>query len=416
MDRIRTKKPLVSKKYRTVLLLVFIVVVLMTLLLARGGSSAFRTESQTLKISEIIEAPFQDYINVRARVEPAYMAYLDAVEGGIVEHLVAEEGALVNKGDTLLVLSNLNLNLNILNSEAQLAEKANFLRETQLNMEQQKLALSRELLRLDYDLVQMKRKHEQNKVFYADQLISKNEFLESEEAYALAVKLKKLSEEKQTQDALFRRTQVQKIVQNLKNMERNLDLIYQRQEHLTVRAPFSGQLASLNAIPGQSISAGHRLGQLNDLSAYKLQASIDEHYIDRIHIGLKAQLKRQDKTYTLTINKVYPEVHEGQFLVDLRFEEAIPENIRSGQTYSLSIQMGDAENGLLLPRGAFFQESGGHWVYRLSADGKEAIKHPIRIGRQNPKYYEVLEGLEAGDKVITSSYTLFNESERLILE
>lgn len=416
MDRKIEHKRRIPKKHRGVFLIGMGVVVIIAMALVLDRSSAFRVEKSRLTIGKVIEAPFQDYINIRAQVEPATMNYLDAVEGGIVERIVREEGAMVKAGDTILVLSNLNLSLNILNSEAQLAEKANFLRETQISMEQQKLALQRELLRLDHDLQKMERTYEHNQQFYKDQLISRDEFLASEEDYNMALKLKKLSLAQQEQDSAFRRTQIQKIKQNLDNMERNLKLIYQRQEHLVVKAPVDGQLASLEAVPGQSILPGQRIGQVNVLGNFKLQASIDEHYIDRVHKGLSATLERQDEIYQLTVSKVHPEVGDGQFLVDLIFNDTVPDKIRSGQTYNLNLLLGDAQKGILLERGAFFQSTGGRWVYLLKEDGKKAVKQPIRIGRQNPKYYEVLEGLKPGDKVVTSSYELFGDNEKLILE
>lgn len=416
MDRTIKNKKLITKRHWIIILVAFSIIGLSYLAIAAGTSSAYRVEINRLTIAGVIEAPFQDYINVRGRVEPAYMTYLDAVEGGIVERIVREEGSMVKQGDTLLILSNLSLNLNILNSEAQLAEKANFLRETQISMEQQKLSLQRELLRLDYDLVQMERQYDHNKKFYADQVISKDEFLDSEETYQLAVKLKKLSLERHKQDSVFRKTQIRKIRQNLQNMERNLALIYQRQNHLVVRAPVDGQLASLNAIPGQSITPGFRLGQVNVLSQYKLQASIDEHYIDRVSKGLSANLERQDESYKLKVDKIYPEVNDGQFLVDLLFEGNVPENIRSGQSYNLNLQLGDTQQAILVNRGGFFQSTGGRWVFLLNEDGSEAIKHPIQIGRQNPKYYEVLEGLKDGDQIVISSYELFGDSDKLKLD
>lgn len=416
MDRIIENKSWLPKKYKRFVFIGIGVMGLIVFGLMMGSSSAFRVDKKTLTIVEVLEAPFQDYINVRGRVEPSYMAYLDAVEGGIVEKIVREEGSMVKKGDTLLVLSNLNLSLNILNSEAQLAEKANFLRETQISMEQQKLSLQRDLLRLEYDLVQTKREYEHNKSFYEKQHISRDEFLTSEENYQLAVKLRKLSLERQEQDSIFRKTQIKKIKENLKNMERNLELIYQRQDHLVVKAPVDGQLATLNAVPGQSIMPGYRLGQINVLRNFKLQASIDEHYIDRVHTGLAAELERQNETYKLKVSKVYPEVNEGQFLVDLVFEDRKPDNIRSGQSYNLNIQLGDTKQAVLIERGAFFQSTGGRWVYLLNEEGDEALKHPIRIGRQNPKYYEVLEGLKAGDEVLISTYDLFGDNSTLLLD
>lgn len=416
MDSIIENKSWIPKKYRIPLAAVLFVIGMGILLLKLNTSSAFRVNTNEITIAQAIAAPFQDYVNVRGRVEPAFMVYLDAVEGGIVQNIVQEEGLMVKQGDTLLVLSNLNLSLNILNSEAQLAEKANFLRETQISMEQQKLALQRELLRLEYDLKQTERKYHQSQSLYAEQLISKDDFLISEESYQLAVKLNELSLTRQKQDAIFRKTQIQKIEQNLENMERNLALIYQRQDHLIVRAPVDGQLTTLNAVPGQAILPGYRMGQINVLTDFKIQASIDEHYIDRIHTELLATLKRQEETYPLKISKIYPEVNEGQFLVDLIFGAAIPKKIRSGQSYNLNIQLGDTRPAVLLPRGAFFQSTGGRWVYVLDNEGTHAVKRNVRIGRQNPKYYEVLDGLQDGDRVVISTYSLFGNNEQLLLE
>lgn len=416
MDRKIENKSIIPRKYRIYVLAGVLITGVVSWALFTGTSSAYRVDKETLTITEVLDAPFHDYINVRGIAEPAYRVYLDAVEGGIVEKIHKEEGEMVNKGDTILVLSNLNLSLNILNSEAQLAEKANFLRETQLRMEQQKLSLERDITRLEYDLKQAEREYQQNRTFFKEELISKNKFLESEEAYQLAVKLNRLSLERLNKDATFRKTQIEKIQQNLQNMERNLKLIYQRQNHLTVKAVVKGQLATLNAVPGQSIAAGYRFGQLNELSNYKLQASIDEHYIDRIRKGLSVNMKRQGEHYQLKVSKVYPEVNEGQFLIDLAFEGAVPNNIRSGQSYPLNIELGDTKQAILIKRGAFFQSSGGRWVYVLTPDGDKAVKRKIRIGQQNPKYYEVLEGLKAGDRVITSTYDLFGDNDNLLLD
>ncbi|UTW66387.1 HlyD family efflux transporter periplasmic adaptor subunit [bacterium SCSIO 12643] len=416
MDRTIENKNWLRIKHRGIWILGILGIGLTSIALIWDDSSALRVSRDQLTITTVLDSPFQEYINVRGRVEPKYMSYVDAVEGGIVEKIYLEEGAMVRKGDTLLILSNLNLSLNILNSEAQLAEKANFLRETQISMEQQKLSLERELLRLEFDLKQTERKYQQNQAFYKEQLISKEDFLASEEAYHLAIKLKNLSIERQKQDAVFRKTQIQKIEQNLQNMERNLALIYQRQEHLIVRASVDGQLAALNAVPGQSVIPGYRLGQINVLGNYKLQASIDEHYIDRIHKDLAAQLERQNENYALHVDKIYPEVREGRFLVDLVFDDAMPENIRSGQNYHLNIQLDDPRPALLVQRGAFFQSTGGRWIYVLDKDGQTASRQTIQVGKQNPKYYEILDGLHAGDQVVVSSYDLLGNNDKLEIE
>ncbi len=415
MDRMIKNKNRIPKKYRLFIGVGIPALALIGVLVFTDSSSVYHISSNEITLAQIIRAPFQDYINIRGRVEPSYRTYLDAVEGGIIEKIVHEEGLMVQQGDTLLVLSNLSLSLNILNSEAQLAEKANFLRETRIRMAQQKLALDRELLHLDFDVKQMKRKYHQNQSFYAEQLISTDDFLSSEETYQLAINLRDLSLKRQHQDSIFRKTQIHKMEQNLQNMERNLALIYQRQNHLVVRAPVDGQLTVLNAVPGQAIMPGYRMGQINVLTHYKIQASMDEHYIDRIHTGLTASLERKKEIYQLKISKIYPEVNEGQFLVDLTFDQNPPSNTRSGQSYHLKIQLGDTQEAVLLARGAFFQSTGGRWVYVLSPDGTYATKQAVTIGRQNPIYYEVLEGLNDSDQVIISTYALFGDNEKLQL-
>ena len=386
-----------------------------TALALRDPSSTLQVDKEKITIEEVQFGPFEDYIRITGIVEPISVIYLDAVEGGIVEEILIEEGSMVKKGDVILKMSNTNLSLSILNSESQLAEKSNFLRETHINMEQQKLNLQREILNLEFDLVQKKRKYEQNKELFKEELIAREEYLRSEEDYKLALKLKELSKERNRQDSIFRKNQVEKISLNLENMERNLAMIYQRQDNLNLRAPFDGQLGMLNAQLGESIGAGQRLGQVNVLTSYKIKAQIDEHYIDRIRQDLTASFDRQDTRYGLKLKKVYPAVRDGRFEIDLVFTGELPENIRTGQSYHISLQLGETQQSLLLARGGFFQSTGGQWVYVLTEDGGTAVKRSIRIGKQNPRYYEVLEGLHKGEKVITSGYDVFGDNDKLVL-
>ena len=386
-----------------------------TALALRDPSSTLQVDKEKITIEEVAFGPFEDYIRITGIVEPISVIYLDAVEGGIVEEILIEEGSMLKKGDVILKMSNTNLSLSILNSESQLAEKSNFLRETHINMEQQKLNLQREILNLEFDLVQKKRKYEQNKELFEEELIAREEYLRSEEDYKLAQKLKELSMERNRQDSIFRKNQVEKISLNLENMERNLEMVYQRQDNLNLRAPFDGQLGLLNAQLGESIGAGQRIGQVNVLTSYKIKAQIDEHYIDRIRQGLTASFDRQDTKFALKVKKVYPAVRDGRFEVDLVFTGSLPENIRTGQSYHISLQLGETQESLLLARGGFFQSTGGQWVYVLTEDGSTAVKRSIRIGKQNPRYYEVLEGLNKGEKVITSGYDVFGDNDKLVL-
>jgi HlyD family secretion protein len=416
MDRIVEDKRIIKPRHYKYILAGLVAIVLILFFIFRNKLSTYRVDKEKVTIENVFTGPFQDYIRIIGVVEPISIVYLDAVEGGIVEEVMIEEGAILHKGDIILRLSNTNLNLSILESEAQLAEKANFLRETELNMQQQKLNLQRDLLKLDYDLVQKKRAYERNKLLFDEMVISREEYLLSEEDYNLTVKMRDLTLERQRQDSIYRKNQVEKISQNLKNMQKNLELIYTRQENLKVKAPVDGQLGLLDAELGQSVNTGQRIGQINVLTSYKIKAQIDEHYIDRVRTGLTGFFDRQTDTFQLELTKVYPEVRDGRFEVDLLFKTVVPENIRTGQSYQISLQLGETQEAMQIPRGGFFQSTGGQWIFVVEPGGKYALKRSIKIGRQNPQNYEVLEGLQTGDKVVTSGYDLYGDNERLLFK
>ena len=414
MDRqIIDKRWIKPKHYKYIALGLFGLVIVLFLIF-RDNTSTMRVSRDTLTVSEVFHGAFQDYIRITGIVEPISIVYLDAVEGGIVEEILIREGSMVEKDDIILQLSNTSLSLNILNSEAQIAEKSNFLRETQINMEQQKLALQREIFRLEHDRVQKKRTYEQNKDLYEKELISREEFLQSKEDYELILRLRDISHERQIQDSIFRASQIKIMRQNLDNMDKNMELIYQRQDNLNVRAPVVGQLGYLNVELGQSVSPGYRIGQVNVLTSYKITAEIDEHYIDRVRMGLNAHFERQTDTFELVVSKVYPDVRDGRFKVDMEFTGEMPENIRTGQSYHISLQLGETEQATQIARGGFYQSTGGQWIFVLAEDGQSAMRRPISVGKQNPRHYEVLEGLEPGEKVITSSYDTYGRNERLV--
>ncbi len=415
MDRAIEKKKGIRPKH----IYIGIAVVLFLLLLYKAffGSniSTYRVEADKITIEDVQKGIFHDYITVTGNVEPIATIYLDAREGGRVEEKVIEEGELVKKDDVILRLSNPDLSLSILNSEAQLAEKSNFLRNTMVTMEQEKLQIKRELLNLEFEIKRKKRAFEQNEVLYADELISKEEYLMSEEDYEFVLRSYELYMERQRQDSIYRSIQVKQMEDNLANMALNLKLVRQRQNQLNVKAPIDGQLTILDAELGQSVPKGGRLGQIHVLTSFKVLAQIDEHYIDKIKIGLTAILERQGQEYQLKIRKVLPDVRNGRFDVEMVFVGENPENMRTGQTYYTRLQLGNPKESLLLPRGSFFQETGGQWIFVVSEDGKFAEKREIKIGSQNPKYYELIEGLTPGEKVITSGYDMFGDNERLVL-
>ena len=384
-------------------------------LVFRDNSSTLRVDAQLLNVASVEQGEFNDYVRLTGSVQPMTTVQLSPLESGVVERIVAEEGTQVKRGDVILEMSNNSLSMQILQSEADLAEKQNILRNTMISMEQERLALRQEKLQLDLEVSRLKRTFEQNQSLYNDKLLAREDYLRSKEDYELAVGRRNLVLERQRQDSLYRSSQVTQMEESLLSMQRNMELIRQRVDNLKVKAPIDGEVGMLDAVLGQSLQQGANIGQVNDLTTYKVQAQIDEHYIDRITTGLVASFERQDTRYEMQLRKVYPEVRNGQFKADFRFVGDAPENIRSGQTYYLNLQLGEAAEAILIPRGSFYQATGGKWIYVLDATGEKAYRREIRIGRQNPQYYEVVEGLQPGEKVIVSSYDNFGDNEVLIL-
>ena len=384
-------------------------------LLVRDNSSTLRVDARTISVGTVARGEFNDYIRVTGQVQPITTVQLSPLEAGIVERLVVEEGASVRKGDVLVELSNTSLTLEILNSEAELAEKQNILRNTLISMEQQKLDLRLDKVQLDLDVERKRRTWQQNEELYRSNLIAREDWLQSKEDYELAAKKRELNIERQVQDSLYRTVQIEQMEDNLENMKRNMQLIRQRIENLQVKSPIDGEVGLLDVVLGQSVSSGQKIGQVNDLSDYKVEAQIDESYIDRVRAGLDATFERQDTSFTMRLRKVYPEVRNGQFRADFTFAGAHPRNIRSGQTYYLHLELGQPTDAVIIPRGSFYQTTGGAWIYVLAPEGDRAYKRQIRIGRQNPQYYEVLEGLEPGERVIVSGYENYGANDVLIL-
>jgi HlyD family secretion protein len=416
MDKPIAKKKGLQKKHIGYLGIVVAMGVLIYMAFFSDRTSTYKVEKDKLIIETVIEDQFNDYITVPGTVEPITIIFLDAQEGGRVEEKLIEEGSMVKKGDIILKLSNPDLHLNILDSEAQLAEKENFLRNTQVTMEQERLSIKRELVNLKYDIERKERNYQQNVILMKDNLISREEFIRSKEDLDMARQSQELFTERQRQDSIFRSVQVNTITSNLENMRKNLQLVRERAENLNVRAPVDGQLGLLVPEIGQSISRGANMGQINVLTSYKVVAQIDEHYIDRVRTGLTATLDRQGNAFDLVVKRVYPEVRNGTFEIDMIFRDSMPDNIRTGQTYYTSLQLGQPKVSVLVPIGGFFQETGGQWIFVLDPTESFAFKRNISIGRKNPRYYEVLEGLQPGEKVIVSGYETFGKNEKLILK
>ena len=401
-----------------------LVVALVSWLAFGNHAATLKVSVSDLTVSEVRRAEFKDYVRTSGQVLPIQVVQLSSEEGGIVMEKVVEEGAHVKKGDVIVRLSNSSLDLEILNAEAELAEKQNLLRNTQVAMEQDRLNNQTEQAQLDMDTHRKQRTYEQNKRLYGEKLISREDFIQAQEDYQLSARKQSLVSKRLRQDSLYRTVQMDQMEDNLENMRRNVMLVRQRKDKLEVRSAIDGELGLLDVELGQSIAAGQMVGQINDLSDYKVQAEIDEHYIDRVRQGLTATFQRGEsrragdgasgiKQYRLQVRKVYPEVREGKFRCDFVFMGERPANIRSGQTYYIDLELGQPEQATLIPRGTFFQTTGGQWIFVLDKSGRKAYRRQIRIGRQNPQYYEVLEGLEAGERVVTSGYEAYKDKELL---
>ena len=378
--------------------------------------SKLNVDTERITIAIVKKGLFKESIPIIGNVLPITTIYLDAVEGGRVERRYVEAGTLVQKGDTILKLSNTNLLLDIMYREAQLFEQSNNLRNSRLLMEQNRLALRQELAELTFNIKQQKRTFERNTELVKNYLISQEEYEAAKDEYDYLLQRRELTLETQKQDSLFRQTQIEQLEASLKRMESNLEIAKQKLDDLVIRAPITGALTSLNAEIGESKAAGERLGQIDVLEGFKVRAAIDEHYLHRIEIDRSGTFNFASKTYRLTVKKIYPEVREGRFEVDMEFAGVEPEGIKRGQTLHIRLDLGDLSEAILLSKGGFYQSTGGQWVYILDESGKSAIKRETRLGRQNPDVYEVLEGLEPGERVITSSYDNFGDFEKLILK
>ncbi|MDH6534429.1 HlyD family secretion protein [Parabacteroides sp. PM5-20] len=416
MDIQLEKKKGLQKKHLPYVIGGVLFLVLVGWIIFGDHSSTLRVDARGISIGHVTQDMFNDFVRTDGQVQPVTVVQLSPQEGGIVEEKVVEEGAQVKKGDVIVRLSNSNLELSILTSEANLTEQMNILRNTQINMQQQKLDNENLKLQTDLDMVRMRRTYEQYENLFKEELVSREEYLKAKEDYELAKRKQTLITERILQDSIYRSMQIDQMEESVANMQENMQLIRKRREDLNVRSQIDGELGLLNVVLGQNIVSGQMIGQINDLSDYKVEARIDEHYIDRVRAGLNATFERQGSSFALTIRRVFPEVREGKFRTEFIFTGERPDNIRSGQTYYINLELGQPTESIIIPKGTFFQHTGGSWIFVLDKDGKKAYRRQIRIGRQNPQYYEVLEGLEAGERVIVSSYESYKENEVLVLE
>jgi HlyD family secretion protein len=381
------------------------------------GGRVYNVDREKITVSTVEQGDFQEFIAVTGNALPEQTVYLDAVEGGRIEEMYVQEGARVEEGERILRLSNNDLRLQVLNSEASIAEQQSSMEQLKLQMQQQSLDLQQQVANLEYQIKQLARQHQRQQRLWEQDLISKEEYLSVKDELEYQRRRLRLTRSAFVQDSLAQESRLNTMAQTEERLRRNYDVLRESLDNLTVRAPIEGQLTALDAEIGEIISSGTRLGQVDRVDAYKIQAQIDEFYIERVRRGQTATTQPIGGTeYELTVTRVYPEVENGQFRVDLRFADTAPESMRRGQSVRLRLELGSPEEATLLARGGFYQSTGGNWAYVLTEDGSAAERQPIRLGRQNPNYFEVLEGLEPGDQVVTSSYDTFGEADRLSLE
>ncbi|PWG80126.1 efflux RND transporter periplasmic adaptor subunit [Pararcticibacter amylolyticus] len=416
MDRTLPKKKWNSKKITTIAGITALVVLITGSIYFTSGKSKLNVDSERITVSEISKGKFQEFIPVNGIVMPLTTIYLDAAEGGRVEEKYVEDGAMMKKGEPVMRLSNTDLELSLANQETAVFDVLTQMQNTRNNAQQNTVSKLNQLADVDNGLQEAERKYVMNKKLFEQRIIGSQEFKSSENEYKYQVRKKKLSERILSQDSVSVRQQLKQMNESYDRMSNALQLMKKKVGDLIVRAPVDGQLTSMDAEIGQNKNKGERLGQIDVLSGFKVRADIDEHYITRIFPGLTGDFQLGEKQYKLHIKKVFTQVTNGRFQVDMEFVGKAPGNIRRGQTLQVRLALGDETTALLLARGGFYQQTGGNWIFKVSNDGKTAFKVDIQLGRQNPDYYEILNGLKPGDKVITSSYETFGDVQELILK
>ena len=415
MDRAIPKKTWTSKRILAITgTILFIVLLSGSYYYSRGGSR-INVDANRLTISTVKEGDFLEFIPINGVIMPLTTIYLDALEGGRVEEKYVEDGAVLKKGDAILRLSNTDLELSLVNQETQVF---NLLTQMQISRNAAQKNTIDQLNRMadvEKEWKEAERLYKLNKTLYSQKAISEQEFKQSQIGYEYQVKRKKLTEQVLRKDSISTSQELEQARQSYERTQAALKLMRKKVSGLIVRAPIDGQLTSLDAEVGQSKSQGNRLGQIDVLSGFKVRADIDEHYLSRVYTGLGGDFTIDDKSYKLKIIKVFTQVTNGRFQVDLKFDGTVPSGIRRGQTLQVRLSLSNSAQALLLPRGGFYQQTGGNWIFKLSEDGKKAYKVNIQLGRQNPDYYEVLEGLNIGDKVVTSGYESFGDNEMLVV-
>jgi HlyD family secretion protein len=416
MDRKIEKKFWTLKRIAVVAASVLFVVFAVYVFVFKFRTSTLNIESDRIQISTVTKGPFQEFIAVMGNVIPRHTYFLDALEGGTVEQIFIEAGTMVKAGDPILRLSNNNTLVDIMWKESETITAQNNLRATQLQMEQYKMVIRQNMNDIENTLQQEKRKYDRYAELVKTDLLSQHEYEIQKDQYEFLIRKRDITIESQKNDLAFRETQLKSLEESLKSSQEKLFLVKKRLENLVVKAPVTGFLTSMDAQIGESKAMGTRLGQIDILEGFKVRAPIDEHYLPRIEIGRTGVFELAGRKFNLAVRKVFPEVRENRFEVDMEFTAADPKGITRGQTLHIDLNLSDQTEALLLAKGGFYATTGGNWVYLVDPSGKFAVKRTIKLGRQNTQEYEVLEGLQPGEKVLTSSYESFGDIDRLVIK
>lgn len=416
MDRTVTSKNKPFAKYALVALAFATIVFFYFSLTNDGVSQSLVVKEDRIIISSVERGVFEDFIPIRGRVTPAKTLYLDAIEGGRVERILVEDGAELKAGDLIVELSNASLQLNVLGNEARVAEQLNNMRTIELSLEQNRLQHKRNLVDINYQIKILERQLSREQALLQQGAVQQSQVDDTSDTLQWYKNRLELTLESQASDTRMQEEQLKFLKQTSERLEGNLAISRQNLDNMNVRAPVAGKLSGFNIEIGQSIGRGERLGQIDTPNDFKLTAFVDEYYLGRVDISQTANFEHNGEIYQLLISKIYPQVSNGQFEIDLKFVDAQPNDIRRGQTKQTKLTLGDATPALLIPNGAFFQDTGGSWIFVVNADGDEAVKRNVRLGRRNSRFIEVLDGLEQGERVVTSPYSSYKEISHLKLK
>ena len=382
-------------------------------IMSLSGDRSFRPPPDTLSISPVTTGTFEDYIPIRGTIVPRTTYFLDAIEGGRVDQVYVEDGEILKKGDLIISLSNSTLQLQVTNAEAQVADQLNNMRTLELSLEQNRLNDKRAILDLKYQIENLKRDLEDDRQLGKEGFISKRDLLDKEKDLVYQQERLKLALESQESNARLQKQQLEAQRDATDRLQKNLAVARKNLDDLNIPAPIAGKLSGFDAEVGQNIIRGGRLGQIDVPDQFKLQADIDEFYINRVDLGQSVSYQHNGKTYPAEVKKIYPQVTNGQFQVDIQFTENQPPELRRGQTLQAKLTLGDESEAVLIPNGSFYQDTGGNWIFVVTPDGSAAVKRNIVLGRRNSSYIEVVEGLQPGEEVVTSSYSGYEEIDRL---